>query len=328
MTSDQEFQDLRAFLETRQDGPLMIVVSSGAEGDGKTDLACGLARAFADCGTSTLLLDANDLRPAAARRLGLGSGVSLRDADLDPAAFEPMIAEGGVAVAAFDDPGLARRISIARLRTFCTGLRERYDAIIVDAGGIAESPLALQLATVSDGLVLAFRFGRKVVAGDRVLVDRVTAARVPIVGVVPTGVRELSPAWDGGAVLDRLWQALKRIAGAVKLPRLAGAPRPALPAGRPAPRRPVVSLSAVPAPTVKALPAATPAVPPVAAPAPPAAVARLRPAPPVAKKPAPIFWNAGSRKKAPGLLAAKTLEMRRKARPAVILPKTRTSAMR
>jgi len=68
---EENFRILRVRVESREPVPSLIAVSAAMRGDGTTYVACGLARAYAESGRRTLVIDANIANPGVAGELGL-----------------------------------------------------------------------------------------------------------------------------------------------------------------------------------------------------------------------------------------------------------------
>jgi Mrp family chromosome partitioning ATPase len=187
--SAAEFHRLRATLEAQLTMPAIIMVTSVAPDEGKTNLASGLASAFASSGVSTLLVDANDARPGVARRMGLSSVADLTDTDIATGAFSATDVNR-LHVASLTDPSVAGTLSSQRVEAFCDRLRDRYAVTFFDCGTIEENSLALQLARISDGVVLAARFERLPDPQDERVRDRLEALGATTLGVVATRIPE------------------------------------------------------------------------------------------------------------------------------------------
>jgi Mrp family chromosome partitioning ATPase len=163
---EEGFRILRVTVEGRLTLPAMIVVSAALSHEGTTYVAQGLARAFAEAGRRTLLLDTSGGDRSSPHRRIDGAGANL-------------------VLAAFDAHERARIVAELRAEG-----RAQYAAIVVDAPPIPESGLALELAETADGVLLAVRLGRRPEAADIELRRLLGEISTRVLGVVPTHARK------------------------------------------------------------------------------------------------------------------------------------------
>lgn len=181
----EQVRMLRVQLASRENAPA-IMVTSAVAGDGKTTLSTSLAAAFAETGERVLLLDLDLRRPQVARVLGIKPP---RAADL---------AEGSLADLLVDVetlPGV-RMLPIPRSETavFPTLLARLpklldeaeliADRVIIDAAPVVLASESLEIARMSDQVILAVMPGHT--DRDRLLLarDLLTRAHAPVVGAV------------------------------------------------------------------------------------------------------------------------------------------------
>jgi len=151
---------LRSRIETRVTFPATLVVSSARDDDGAARVAVHVARAFAEDGRPTLLVDANPASHEVARELG----------------DEPLPA---LAVATAPDGDAAGGDPLSAIDR----LRERYAAIVIHAAPLVESSTAVRMARGAGGTILAVRLGRRAASYDR---DAAELAGPKLIGVVTT----------------------------------------------------------------------------------------------------------------------------------------------
>jgi Mrp family chromosome partitioning ATPase len=178
---------IRTTLEATLPAPFSVAVTSVAPGDGKTALAVGLAQAFADAGYRTALIDANPEDPAVGRTLGIGTLPAARTletvASLRMTAAAPNLDAGSIA-----DTGLMMATSSSALRSFAGELRGLYAVTVWDTGTVFGDSLAIQCATACDGVLVAVRYGRRVVPDDSRIVGTLEQVGANVIGIVPTGI--------------------------------------------------------------------------------------------------------------------------------------------
>ncbi len=186
---EENFRILRIRVESQAAPPAIVVVSAAMSGDGTTYVAAGLARAFAETGHRTLLLEANAGRPGVAESLGMrpipstctAVGLHARHAgvsDLWVAALREGPADG-------------------TMHDLTARMRKEFAVTVIDAAAIPASSTALQLAHASDALLVAVRTGRRACSADQELLRLIGDGDVRLLGIVPTkarGRRVLQPA--------------------------------------------------------------------------------------------------------------------------------------
>jgi receptor protein-tyrosine kinase len=186
---DNGFTILRTTVEAALEVPLAVTVTSARPGDGKTEVAVGLARAFAAAGYRTIVVDANPASPSVGASLGAGrlrAPLSLDDVSaLVAVKMTPFLDAASIA-----DFTLTDASSAVALRTFMEDLRGRYAVTIWDAGDAFTSSLALQCSAASEGTIVAVRFGRKPTSEDARLVSTLEGVGGRIIGIVPTDLPE------------------------------------------------------------------------------------------------------------------------------------------
>ncbi len=177
---------LRSTVEAALDAPLCVTIASARPGDGTTAVATGLARAFAEAGYRTIVVDANPLESAVGAAFGV---VRLKiPAALDDGAPVAATTVGeGLDAASIADRALVDSTSSGALRAYIDELRSRYAAVILEAGDLFSSGLAVPCVTAADGTIIAVRYGRNPSPDDARAVTTLEAVGAKIIGVVPTG---------------------------------------------------------------------------------------------------------------------------------------------
>jgi polysaccharide biosynthesis transport protein len=181
---EENFRILRVRVEAQTQFPALLVVSSAKRNDGVTFVACGLARAFAEAGQRTLLVDANTTYPGVARELALGGTIrpGRTTTELSPQNGEiPRLS-----VASLVTPGEGGVVGDGKLSDLFEEMRKTYSVTVVDAATLPTSSTALQLAHAADGVLFAVRLGRRVDAADYELRRIAMEQTARVLGVVST----------------------------------------------------------------------------------------------------------------------------------------------
>ena len=153
---EENFRFLRVRVQHEVALPALVVVGAALRGDGTTYVACGLARAFAEAGHQTLLLDANPRNSGIADELGMTTISN---------AAKPDLIDRNLSVASLFERE-ERVVADDELAEVVAGVRSHYAVTIVDAPVIPGSGAALQLGRAADGVLVAVRLGRRPCAAD------------------------------------------------------------------------------------------------------------------------------------------------------------------
>ncbi|MGZ3505047.1 MAG: tyrosine-protein kinase family protein [Vulcanimicrobiaceae bacterium] len=189
-----QYQALRVTLESAIQNPSVIVVTSALEGDGSDEVACNLARAFAEGSYRTAIVDAARDVTTLATHLG----VNIRPTD----SFESIASSGvngtitnlkAIAISSKCMPRVTTRHSIQAL---IADLKKNYDVVVIQTGPIPTDAAALQLSKVADGVLLSFRLGRRPARADKetqAMLERVSANVLGVVAIAKESERRAEP---------------------------------------------------------------------------------------------------------------------------------------
>lgn len=178
----------------RQEPLKVIMIASAVKGEGKTTLSCLLAASLLRAGKQTLLVD-GDLRcPAIHRLMDITPEAGLcdllrGDANVD----DVIIPSAGVGVD-FIPAGLAnddalRGLADGRMGTLLTGLRDRYDHIIIDSAPTLYVPDGAMIAQHVDVVLISVL--RDVSQAPKVYAahERLTDLGVRVLGAIVGGTK-------------------------------------------------------------------------------------------------------------------------------------------
>ena len=179
-----------------------VLVTSAVSGEGKTTVALNLARAYAESGARTLLIEGDLRRPVLSERLAVAAEPGLADVLRAEARLES--ATRRIALDPGDDFGRGAQLDVVvagvpasnpqtllegkRMSRLLEGLGEHYDMVVVDgAPGLGVSDAAPLMREVGAVLVVS-RVGRTQIHESQALRDRLELLRVRPLGVVANGV--------------------------------------------------------------------------------------------------------------------------------------------
>ena len=173
-----------------------IVVVSGRQGEGKSLVSLGLARAYEAAGSSVILVDADLRRPTLASRLGIPAGTGLAGVlvgrtSVSEALMAQMRGENptGLRVLPSGDlpPNPSELLGSERMKQVLNELTSMCDVVIVDTSPLLAVSDAMPLMDDVSGTLVVSRLG--VTARDDLRQVRrlVTAASSAALGFVVTG---------------------------------------------------------------------------------------------------------------------------------------------
>ena len=177
----QQMSVLRARIETKVATPGIIIVTSAAQGDGKSLVASGIAESFASAGYRVALVDASD------------ASLTGRPESNDGRSREPSRAADVFRFAVADDqPSLVKlafasetkQISKSHLVSLVENLRGVYDFAVVDTTRLTGIAAAMLFAAIADGVLLTICEGRRADRGDRKTIAALEAVNATLLGVV------------------------------------------------------------------------------------------------------------------------------------------------
>lgn len=142
-----------------------FLVTSPAEDDGKTTLACNLAIAMAKAGERTLLIDAHFERPQQHRvfditsRFGL-TAILTNGESLESAAQPSPIDRLDILPCGPSVENPVDLLNSDQFAQFMEEMSRRYDRVIIDSSAVLEGSEPRVIASVADATVLVVRVGR------------------------------------------------------------------------------------------------------------------------------------------------------------------------
>lgn len=165
------------------EGTTLLVTGPGA-GEGKTAVAIGLARAIGEQGLSVLLVEGSASGGVAAGATG-ASGPGLADHISDRVELASCIqADVGDGVDVLPAGRAGASLPAPAVAAVLKTVRDRYDVVVVDGPGVAQSADAITWAGAVDTVLLCLGLHSSRRTETVTAARRLRAARAPVAGVV------------------------------------------------------------------------------------------------------------------------------------------------
>ena len=189
----ERFRRLKTTLVHQGDEVNVVVVSSGAPGEGKSTVSINLALAYAaEADERTLLVDADLRHPALSKYFKPKPQIGLSHVLSGQAGEDHAILRLGQPPLEFLPAGEMTKdplnlLSTSAMKQLIKRLRERYDHIIIDAPPLVPFTDADEIGSHSDGLILVVRAGVTPVSVVEQTIASITSA--PVIGMVLNDLR-------------------------------------------------------------------------------------------------------------------------------------------
>lgn len=181
----EAFRKLRTNLQyvNVDNPPRVIAVVSSSPSEGKSTTAANLALTLALAGSSVVLVETDLRRPRLATYFGISGEVGLTDVLAGKVDWQDVVVpwnRGLISIIGQGEqaPNPTELLGSLNMATLLAELREAYDYVILDTAPISLVSDATVVASQSDGVILAVRYGktnREEVAAARNALDQVNA---------------------------------------------------------------------------------------------------------------------------------------------------------
>lgn len=172
---------------------LTLLVTSSTPGEGKSEVALGLAGAFAERDRTTLLIDGDLRRPAIGGLTGLAESAGLHDV-LTGAPEKSSIVRGwessalDVLPAGHDALNGEESVTSTAMRDLVVDLKDRYEVLVIDTAPVLSTADAALLGLVADGVIVVADSRRIVRRRLAAAIESLADSGVSVLGVVLTHV--------------------------------------------------------------------------------------------------------------------------------------------
>jgi receptor protein-tyrosine kinase len=171
------------------ENPKSFVITSAVPGEGKTSTATNLAMALASAGKRVLVVDGDLRRPSIAKLLGLETVVGLTTVLVGRSTLAETIQvhqESGIHVLSSGPipPNPTEILQSRATRDLLHGLRDMFDAVIIDAPPLLPVADAAIMATDADGAILVVRHAKTTKDQLRLAVTRLDQVNAKLYGYV------------------------------------------------------------------------------------------------------------------------------------------------
>ena len=190
----EQLRELRQGLQLRADPDLSSVIAlvSPGAGEGRSRLAAELAWLFAQLGEATLLVDCNLRKPAQHQLFsGAGGGKGLADAlnDGSEPLLYPVHSAPQLSVVTGGTPPKhpVELLSSTGFSALLSQWRSRYRHILLDTPAFNASSDAIAVASEAGAALMQVREHYTSFDGLKAMAERLTAARIQLLGTVSQG---------------------------------------------------------------------------------------------------------------------------------------------
>jgi len=165
----------------------VVMVTSPGPKEGKTTASANLAVAFAEAGFNTLAINCDFRRPALRRMFGMEN---------DPGKAIPTnVPRLSLVTNAVADASVNPAQVVATQRAGVEQMRDRYDVIVLDTAPLLTTNDPIDVVSAADLVVLVVRSGQTRKEALRQAVEIMDNHKVPVAGVVLTGVTSVPNAY-------------------------------------------------------------------------------------------------------------------------------------
>jgi Mrp family chromosome partitioning ATPase len=167
-----------------------VAITSTVPDEGKTVLAIWLARVSAMTGLKVLLVDADLRRPSVERYLGSNSAAETSHSVDSGAGLQGMLSEDPATGMHYVTCRATEKVygtaSLNSIEGILKAARESYDLIVVDCAPVLAAPEAFAICQMTDGVVLAVRWGHTRYRQLRYAANMLRSVNVNLLGAVVT----------------------------------------------------------------------------------------------------------------------------------------------
>lgn len=165
-----------------------ILVTSTADGEGKTTLLCNLGISYAEIGKRVLLVDANFRRPMLHQIMGGKNVQGLAQGLMNPALLLQAVVDTSIPNLKLLPSGMETanptKLLSAGLEQALKELSKHFDLVLVDSPSLASVSDSQVAAACCDGVVLVVRYGRIKQASVHKTVEKLKLVKARILGTV------------------------------------------------------------------------------------------------------------------------------------------------
>jgi Mrp family chromosome partitioning ATPase/capsular polysaccharide biosynthesis protein len=166
---------------------LVVMVASPVPGEGKTTSSVNIAAAFAETGSSVLVINCDFRRPMAHTYLGT--------VDKPRRTLRTVVPGVWYVSRAVSDPNANPAQVIAAQRQVIESARQHFDVVVLDTAPLLTANDAVEVAQSADLVVLVARFQSTTSDNAQRAIELLTRVQAPLAGVVVVGTPEDSGAY-------------------------------------------------------------------------------------------------------------------------------------
>ncbi|MBC1309062.1 CpsD/CapB family tyrosine-protein kinase [Listeria booriae] len=186
----EQMAHIRTTIELSEQRDIQAIsVTSSLSSEGKSSIAIGIARSFAEAGKRVLLIDCDFRRPSVHKKLGLSNAIGFCDVLKSEYTFAECIKQIGVQKLDILTSGVIEDtpntlFQATSLKKFISEVKKEYDLVIIDTPPVLLVPEVKTILNHSDAMLLVVKYDevrKEEVERSYRLLDQVSATCLGIV---------------------------------------------------------------------------------------------------------------------------------------------------
>ncbi|MFA5032943.1 MAG: polysaccharide biosynthesis tyrosine autokinase [bacterium] len=193
----EAYNKLRVNLKFSKAGTKLrsVVISSCNAGEGKSTVSSNIGIIYAKMDVKTIIIEADLRKPSLHKIFKIHSKIGLSNylvSEVEEKEIIQSTHEENLSIipAGHIPPNPGELIDSERMRTLVSGLKERYDIVIIDSPPLVSCADGFLLGTIADGVIVVIELGKTQRAALSQMVSSFKSTGASFLGVIPNRVRQ------------------------------------------------------------------------------------------------------------------------------------------